>query len=230
MKRKIPSTQTRALLSKLEALADRGINGEKQNAAAKLERLKSRYDFTAPARNERDLFKGVFITTTQAEPVAPLDSGALDVASFVKWAIEARCKVPCLFKAGQLFAQTDRRCAKQLAAIATAVSDSFLKLWTQYKASPGANVADRGNFMLGLYEGMMEEARHGEAIPRRVEYWKPAKAKRKAVAHAAGLSLHPYSVAVDLGRQIRFCVPLEKVSHQLETIIRGEIPDTTNTP
>lgn len=228
MKAKPATPAARTLRLKLEALAKQGVNGEATAAQAKLARLLARYDFNAPAGQDmRDLFKGVFITSTQAEPVARLDSGALDVASFVKWAIEVRCNIPCLFKDGQLFAQATHKTAQRLTSIATAVSDSFLKLWTQYRATPGVNPADRALFLRGLFDGMLDDVLTGEALPKRIDHWKPAKAKRKAVAHAAGLSLHPYSVAVDLGRQIRFCVPLEEVSNQLQNTIRGAIPDNT---
>lgn len=225
-----PATpKARKLRLKLEALVERGVNGEASAAQGRLMRLLARWDFNAPEQQEdvRDIFKGVFRQSSVAEPVATLDPGALDVASFVKWAIETRCAIPCLFRDGRLWAQATPPTARQLTDIARSISDSFLKLWTQYRNAPGVSPLDRGNFLLGLYEGMMGEERSNEALPKRIEHWKPARAGRRAVARVAGISLHPYSVALGLGRQIRFSVPLEDISHQLTATIRGEIPDKT---
>lgn len=227
---KKPATRTaRRLLAKLEALAARpGTNGEADAVNAKLERLKGKFDFNAPAPQDlRDLFKGVFITTTAASPVIPLDAGALDVGSFVKWALESRCGVPCLFRDGKLWAQTNPATAKRLAKIATALATGFLSLWAQCKTG-GANPADRGLFLRGMYDGAMGEALTG-ALPSRTE--KPAKlgrAKKASVAAPVGVVAHPYSIAVHLGRQLALCVPVETLSNQLASAIRGEI--TNNQP
>ena len=228
-----PATPTaRRLRVKLEVLAERGVDGEQTLAKAKLARLLKQYDFNAPVQEDvRNLFKGVFIKSYGfTEPIARLDPWALDVAGFVKWAIENRCDIPCLFKNGELHAQATPPAARQLTVIAKAITDAFTILWDQFRAAPGVNLADRGNFLLGLYEGMMGDERSGEALPKRAEPWKPAKAKKKAVAHVAGVTLHPYSVAVALGRQITFCVPLDSISQQLTDTIRGAIPENTKTP
>jgi hypothetical protein len=55
--RKPASAKARAMLKKLEALAERGVDGEKLVAQRKIARLKARFDFKAPIPAEtRDLF------------------------------------------------------------------------------------------------------------------------------------------------------------------------------
>lgn len=52
---KTPATdKARALKVKLEALAERGINGEKTSAQKKLKRLLTKYDFDAPQMRTSD--------------------------------------------------------------------------------------------------------------------------------------------------------------------------------
>ena len=55
------NSKARALLKKLLALAERGIDGEKTSAQRKIRRLKARFDFSAPDPAETpDLFSGSF--------------------------------------------------------------------------------------------------------------------------------------------------------------------------
>lgn len=227
MKLKAPTAAARKLHAKLSALAERGINGERDAAKLKLEKLVARYDFTQPDRTTVDLFSGVFQRSTNAQPIATLDSGAMDVCSFVKWAIEDRAKIQCLFKDGQLCAEAAPRTAERLKAIAATVTDGFTRLWDEYKASPGSNPLDRAVFLRGIYDGLTGEKLTGP-LPARIEEKQSGRAKKKAVGHAAGIRLHPYQVAAHLGEQIRFCAPIEEVSNTLtDTINRGAIPQTT---
>lgn len=221
MKAKPPATpRARELLAKLIRLAERGVNGEKANAEKKLERLLKRYDFSAPDLTTKDLFAGAFRPATVAVPVATISEP--DIASAVKWCFEHAARIECIFRGPVLLAQADDATAKRMSKIAETVSEGFRELWQQY-AKAGANPADRGNFMLGLYEGMMRDERQGQALPSRAAPVKLAKAKRKSVALAPGLNLHPYSVAVNLGRSIRFELPITEITAQLERTIKGEI-------
>src|SRR5437868_5521454 len=55
---KSPNEKARALFKKLQALAERGIDGEKISAQKKLARLKARFDFAGPDPAETpDLFQ-----------------------------------------------------------------------------------------------------------------------------------------------------------------------------
>ncbi len=219
-----PATpKVRALLAKLQAMAERGLNGERDVALAKLTRLKSRYDLTAPDPNGPDLFAGVYRTASTAKLVMRFEAGNFDVASSVKWAIENTTGVQCLFRDGQLYAQSTSATAAKLRGIASTVAASFGQLWDQFKATPGVNPADRGNFMLGLYDGMMQEGRHNEPLPSRPRGKRSAKAKKRAVGQAVGLNIHPYTVALNLGRQIRFCVPLGDIAGELDRAVKGQL-------
>lgn len=217
------NTKARALLAKLEAMAERGINGERDAAKAKLDRLKARFDFSASDPNGPDLFKGSFQRSTNAQTVLADSTIAGDVLNAVKWALENETKISCLFRNGALLAEATPKTAATLATIAKTVAHSFTQLWEQFQATPGTNPADRGSFMLGLYEGMLNETRTNEALPKRLRIEHTRKAKRRALNHAPGLSIHPYTIAVNLGKQIRFCVPLDTMTQELDRSLKGEI-------
>lgn len=226
MTKKLPTPKARALLAKLEALAERGVNGEKANAQKKLAALKKRYDFTKKNDGGSDIFAGVFIAAPgPAAPIMRFDLADYDIANSVKWAIEKETGVPCLFRGGELCAQATADTANRLHEIAATVAADFAALWGQFKAAPGVNAADRGNFVLGLYEGMMDEARAGQLLPSRPKVEKIKRPKKNAVAPPAGLSVHPYTVAVNLGKQVRFCVPLVEIAGQLDEAVRPQLTE-----
>lgn len=220
---KLPTPKARELLAKLTALAERGVNGERDAAKRALARLKARYDFTKENKGGADIFDGVFIASTESQPVYPFQPQDWDIANAIKWAIESATGVPCLFHDGRLCARSDSGTAAKLHGIARTLLNNFAGLWRQYAATPGTNPADRGNFVLGLYEGMMGEERHGEALPRRATTEKPKRARKRDLAPAPGISVHPYTIAHGLGKQIRYCADFETVSGQLDWSIKGEI-------
>lgn len=118
--------------------------------------------------------------------------------------------------------------ATKLGKIAETVSMSFLELWNEYSRANGTFATDRPLFYRALYDGMMNDDRAaGEALPARTMPAKMPKAKRKALAFVAGLNIHPYSVALELGRMIRFSVPLPDVAARLKEKIAGALPATT---
>ncbi len=212
-----PATpKARVLLAKLEALAERGINGEKAAAEKKLERLRARYDFTAPVADYNDLFKGNFQRSIYAKPILTVPD--CDIANSIKWAIEAQTGIACVYQGGELAAQAELNTAKTLAGIAGTISESFAALWKRFFEG-GALPADRRCFFMGLYDGMMNETRTGLLPARAVPPVKVAKAKRGALMAAPALAVHPYSVAVNLGRQIRFCVPLDEITNELDNAL-----------
>ena len=64
------NSKARALLKKLLALAERGIDGEKASAQRKIRRLKTRFDFSGPDPAETpDLFSGRFRRSTTVRPI-----------------------------------------------------------------------------------------------------------------------------------------------------------------
>lgn len=219
-----PATERICLLrAKLQALADRGVNGEKIAAQVKLKRLERHWDFSKPVLRTEDIFAGTFRRSTQASPVMTFTATDYDVANSVKWAIEQAAGIPCLYRDGVLMAEATPETANRLHSIAGTVSASYGELWKRFAGAPGVSLADRNVFMLGLFEGMMGDTREGQALPSRSRDTKTGKAKKKAVGMVAGISLHPYSVALELGKQIRFSVPLDDLTGQLDRTIKGEL-------
>jgi len=221
------NTKARETRGKLEALAERGIDGEKLSAEKKLARFIARYDWTLPNPDDaktQDLFAGTFARLPGATGLLPFNQSEMDIGFFVLWAIRDTTKIPCAFRDGILVAETGGKTGSKLADIALTIKTNLEKLWEQYAATPGANAADRGNFLLGLYEGMLNEIRSNEALPRRIIHkTKAARARKNSVAIAPGLTFHPYTVAVNLGKQIRLCAPLESITQELDRTIKGEL-------
>lgn len=220
---KVPATPgARKLLKKLEALAAApGTPDEGKRAAEKLERLKKRYDFTLPDVTKEFLFAGFYSPSGDAFPIAQVSD--MTLAGWVKWAIEDATKIKCLFRDRQLFAQATPKTAARLSEIAKTISDGFEALWGNFRTFPTVSAEDRDIFLRGLYDGMMAEQKpQGERLPQRVAP-KVAKAKRKSIGRLAGIGLHPYTVALDLGQQIRFCAPIPAVINQLEKLKPKEL-------
>ena len=214
------SSKARALLKKLQALAEQGIDGEKITAQNKIARLGARFDFTARDSTETpDLFLGSFKRSTTARRIHSFGGDEFDVANSVKWAIESATRIPCVFRDGDLLAEATAGTAKRLTAISIHIAHSFRALLDKFSAVGGVSMEDRGDFVMGLYDGMMNEVRNvGQQLPSRARVMKMRKAKKRAVAHAPGLHVHPYTAALSLGKQIRFSAPLEQITAELEAV------------
>jgi hypothetical protein len=93
------NSKARSLLRKLEALAERGIDGEKISARRKIARLKARFDFSQPDEaGTPDLFSGNFKRSGSARQIYSFGAHEFDVANSVKWAIESVAKIPCVYR------------------------------------------------------------------------------------------------------------------------------------
>jgi hypothetical protein len=221
------NAKARALLKKLQALAERGIEGERIAAQIKLARLKARFDFGEPAPAETDLFSGNFKRASKARWVYTFASSEFDVANSVKWAIESATKIPCVYRNGELLAEATVSTAKRLEEIAIHIAHSFRALLEKFGPVDGVNVHDRGVFVMGLYDGMMNEMRDvGQRLPSRASAPKTRGRKKKVApqAHAHGLHIHPYTVGLSLGQRIRFSVPLEEITAELDAVTRKHLP------
>ncbi len=213
--------KARALLAKLEALAERGIDGEKESAMRKLAKLKTKFDFNvAPEKKTEDLFSGMFQAPSRGEihfltKFAAID---FDVANSIKWAIENATGLQSVYKnGGEIWVESGRSSVSKLEAIAKTISDGFLQLWDRFSKVDGVHQGDRSNFIRGLYDGMMnDEKAQGQPLPSRFEPAKKIRVKRKSLNRAPGIGLHPYSVALNMGKQIRFCVPAGDVIGSFE--------------
>jgi hypothetical protein len=219
------NSKARALLTKLQALADRGIGGEKISAQNKIARLKARFDFSFPdTADTPDLFSGSFKRSTTARRIYSFGAKEFDVANSVKWAIESATKIPCVHRDGDLMAEATPSTSNRLMEIADHIARSFRALIEKFSAVDGVSARDRGVFVMGLYDGMMNEVRNaGQRLPSRSRVTKMRKAKKRDVSRAAGLDIHPYTVALSLGKQIRFSAPLEQITAELESVTRKHL-------
>lgn len=226
-KRKPATPRLRDLRDKLKALAERGINGERDAEILKLARLESKVDFTGPDTRGPDLFARAFTPATdQAHPIITFEEKDYDIGNAVKWAIESATQVRCLYHGTELLANATSDTANRLHDIAATISAEFGQLWQQFSQAPGVNPLDRQNFVLGLYEGMMDEARSGEQLPQRAQ---PRKAKHgqpkvnAAKMPPGAVALHPYTVAFNLGKQIRFSVPITEIAGNLDRDVKAAL-------
>ena len=154
-KMKPANERARALLKKLQALAEQGIAGEKISAQNKLARLKARFDFTEPDPAETpDLFLGSFKRSTMARRIYSFTGNEFDVANAVKWAIESATNIPCVYRDRDLMAEATPSTANRLTEIAVHIAHSFRALLDKFSAVDGVSVTDRGVFVMGLYDGM----------------------------------------------------------------------------
>jgi len=218
--------KARSLLAKLTTLADRGVNGERDAAKRKLAKLRARYDFTKAAPDGADIFDGVFVKAIGGEryPVHTFEPAEMVWACNVKWAIETACKIPCTFRGLVLMAEARPATVTDLERITKTIAGGFVKLWETYSRAPGVNAADQPVFLMGLYDGMMNENREaGALLPARSRSVAVPRAKKRSVAAPIGITLHPYSVAVGLGKQIRFSVPLNDITAELENLVKPQI-------
>jgi hypothetical protein len=219
------NTKARALLKKLLALAERGIDGEKASAQRKIRRLKARFDFSGPDPAETpDLFSGSFKRSTTARPIYAFGPNEFEVANSVKWAIESATGIPCVHRDRELLAEASPATARRLEGIALHIASSFRALLDKLSAMGGVSADDRGVFVMGLYDGMMNETRDaGQRLPSRPGWAKRQRGRKRPASCAASLHVHPYTLAVGLGRQIRFCAPIAEIAAELEAAIRKSL-------
>ncbi len=202
------------MFRKLEALAERGIDGEKLAAQRKLARLKLKFDFSAPEQKEiPDLFQGTFKRSSRAKGICSFARAEFDIANAVKWAIENATGVRCLYRDCELLAEAAPGTLKRLREIANHISENFRTLTGKFNALNGVSMEDRGVFLLGLYDGMMNEKREArQSLPSRPparEKWASKKNQRPGLGNActslygSSQSWRPYSVFGTLARDQR---------------------------
>jgi hypothetical protein len=216
------NSKARALLKKLLALAERGIDGEKATAQRKIRRLKARFDFSGPdAAETPDLFGGSFKPSATARRIYAFGPNEFEVANSVKWAIESATRIQCVHRDRELLAEASPATARRLGEIALHIASSFRVLLDKLSAVGGVSAEDRGVFVMGLYDGMMNETRNaGQRLPSRPGLAKRQRGRKRAASQAASLHVHPYTLAVGLGKQIRFSAPVEEIAAELEVAMR----------
>lgn len=227
--KKPANRRVRLLRSKLEALAAVGIGGEKVNAQKKLDKLLARYDWKAPDVEIKDMFTGTFIASAVSRYIVSFKKDEQDIAAAVKWAIEQACGLRGSFRDDALWIEADISSLAQLCVIALRIREGSKALWERFARVPGVCPGDRSLFLRGIYDGMLSDERAiGERLPeRRIEPARKARARKTALATAPGLGIHPYTVALDLGRQLRFEAPITDIIGSLETAVgqRKDLPE-----
>lgn len=221
MNRKPASLKVRMLFEKLRVLAERGVDGEREVAQQKLARLEARYELTGPAVTDTpDLFSGRFARSSRARHIYSFKNNETALASSVKWAIEAATKVRCLHRNADLLAEATPRTARRLSEISNHIAQSFRVLLGRFSALNGVTASDQSAFLMGLYDGMMNDVRDpGQRLPGSANLPRKRKGRPSSPTTArAGMQAHPYSIAVSLGKQIRFSAPLEQIAAELETV------------
>src|SRR5271165_3928756 len=122
--------------------------------------------------------------------------------------------IHCLYRGCDLLAEAASGTANRLAEH---ISQSFRALVARFSAVNGVSPADRGVFIMGLYDRMMNEVRDvGQPLTSRSGLKRRGRAKKSAVSAVTDLHIHPYTLAVGLGRQIRFSVPLQEIAEELD--------------
>jgi hypothetical protein len=233
-KRTAATNKERAMREKLRELVERGVEGESVTARHKLERLESRFDFEAVSADEGpDLFSGRVSSTPGKARALKLKGLSSEVACYIKWALHAAFGVETSLRheangAVAVLVEASKTSLPTLNHVAEVIQRNFETLWSQFSGFPGASERDAKMFLLGLYDGMMDDRRAaGEPLPHRAPKKPPGRRKAKAksgpVPAAHGLSIHPYETALDLGKKIRLSVPLEAIADELmnkETVAR----------
>jgi len=218
------NARARALLAKLERLVDPtngATDGEVAAAQRKLARLKNRFDFAAPHQvSAADIFAGFKFTRRRgaAAHIHTFRAADFDIASSVKWAIEKGTGLHCYFRGADLVAEAAPGAANRLGKLTGHIAETFRTLLDTLGKLEGVTPRDRAIFIMGLYDGMMDEGRKaGQPLPSRLaRSHKRSKAKKQALAAAPGLSVHPYTIALELGRRVRFSAPVELVVAELQ--------------
>lgn len=221
-----PATgKERKLLTKLTALAERGVNGERDNAIEKLAELKSNFDFSGRDNSEANLFAGTFYPAPgAANPVREFDAAAMAWACQIKWALEHATGIRCAFRGNVLVSEARPETARRLGDIAATIYTGFNSLWAKYLEAPATNRADLPAFRMGLYDGMMGEVHAlSQRLPNRLPTPRAGKPKRRALGPPAGITPHPYTVAARLGELIRFETPLADITAELETLTAPQL-------
>jgi hypothetical protein len=171
-----------------------------------------------------DLFHGIEVVSAlgNTAQIFTFECGDTNASDFIKWAICNRFNVQGRWKdegKGKitLFLEVCNSSVKALRKLAETMAGSFAELWREFNALPGSTLSDARLFMRGLHDGMMNDEREpGEPLPRRsVRPVKQRGGRSRALAFPSGVAIHPYSVALGIGRKIRLMVPAVELTAEL---------------
>jgi hypothetical protein len=219
---------------RLLAMAERGTKHEAVVAEMKLASLRGRYDFSvSPAVATMDPEDDLFSNAARIRPdqknsrrLIVFDMKDAPIGNFVKWVllngfqIDGFWRAAAHGKATALYVGAKIEDLPALRHIAEVVSDRFKNLWRRFRETTGADSNDEPSFYAGLYDGLMGETRKaGKAVPARNRSVK--KSRRKAPVRSAGTNVRPhvYSIALELGAEIRLNRPLDRIASLLDDLL-----------
>lgn len=219
------NTKARLLREKLLALIARGVGGEADSAKRKLARLERAYDFTAPNPDGGDLFadalEGIAYMHRGNDRALAETFADSELACFVKWAIQAAYGIEGKLKENPdrtftLIVEAAAESMKTMNFIARTLHNAFRDLLAQFLALPGASTRDGRLFIRAVYDGCLnDEKAAGERLPSPVAA-KVRKGRRRSLAVAPALAVHPYSIGLEMGRRVRLRIPIEQIAGDLK--------------
>ena len=148
------------------------------------------------------------------------------IGNFVKWVLLNGFQIDGVWrntrsgKATALYVGANKEDLPALRHVAEVVSDRFKNLWRRFCETTGADSNDEPGFYAGLYDGLMGETRKaGKAIPARNRSTK--KSRRRAPVKSAETNVRPhvYSIALELGAEIRLNRPLDRITSLLDDLL-----------
>ncbi|HYY27375.1 MAG TPA: hypothetical protein VE860_05500 [Chthoniobacterales bacterium] len=219
---------------RLLAMAERGTKHEAVVAEMKLASLRGRYDFSvSPAAATTDPEDDLFSNAARIRPdqkirrrLIVFDMEDAPIGNYVKWVLQNGFQIDGVWratargKATALYVGAKNEDLPALRNVAEIVSDRFKNLWRRFCETTGADSNDEPGFYAGLYDGLMGETRKaGKAIPARNRSAK--KSRRKAPVKSAETNVRPhvYSIALELGAEIRLNRPLERITLLLDDLL-----------
>jgi hypothetical protein len=228
-----PPPNVRSRYVRLLTMAERGTKHEVLVAEMKLASLRECYDFSVLLRAETtDPEDDLFSNAARIRPdqkrrrLIVFDMKDAPIGNFAKWVllngfqIDGVWRATASGKATALYVGAKKEDLPALRNIAQVVSDRFKNLWRRFCETTGADSNDEPGFYAGLYDGLMRETRKaGKAIPARNRGAK--KSKRKAPVKSAETHVRPhvYSIALELGAEIRLNKPLERITSLLDDLL-----------
>lgn len=215
-------------------MAERGTIHEVAIAEIKLASLRSRYDFsvspTAAAINpEEDLFSSAARIRPDRKASRRLmvfDIKDTSIGNYAKWVLMEGFQIDGVWRniargtATALYVGAKAEDIPHLRHIAEVVIERFKNLWKTFFETTGADSSDEPAFYAGLYDGLMREPRKaGQAVPRRNGRAKKGRGKAPPTSTDMKVRPHAYSIALELGAQIRLNKPLGQITSLLDDLV-----------
>ena len=228
-----PPHNIHARYLRLLAMQERGTKHEAAVAKVKIASLKNRYDFDFSLLPDEEPGEDLFSVAAHVRPdpmmrhLVVFDMQEAGIGNFVKWVLSEGLKINGVWRTAKgstaLYVGAKEEDIPHLRHIAGIVSERFNSLWEHFSKTTGADPCDEPSFHAGLYDGLMRDPRKpGRAAPGRSPKRKRGRAAKKPVDTT--VRPHAYSVALDLGAQIRITRSLGQITALLDGLVGRDIP------